>query len=97
MGWSLLGVTSMPGRWLPYSNRFDRPHTVRFDDGTTAKGYHRHYFEPVWARYIPSPTALLPETQQKQQASQRFKIRALSLPHAVTRRLVRDATDPACY
>jgi Protein of unknown function (DUF3631) len=32
-----------------------RPRTVRFDDETTAKGYHREQFEDLWARYLPLP------------------------------------------
>ena len=36
--------------------RFEvRPRTVRFDDDTTAKGYHREQFEDLWARYLPTP------------------------------------------
>jgi hypothetical protein len=34
--------------------RFEvRPRTVRFDDDTTAKGYHCEQFEDLWARYLP--------------------------------------------
>jgi uncharacterized protein DUF3631 len=36
--------------------RFEvRPRTVRFDDDTTAKGYHREQLEDLWARYLAPP------------------------------------------
>jgi Protein of unknown function (DUF3631) len=37
--------------------RFEiRPRTVRLDDETTAKGYHRDQFEDLWLRYLPLPS-----------------------------------------
>jgi hypothetical protein len=33
-----------------------RPQTIRFDDGSTAKGYYRQQLEEAWARYVPGYT-----------------------------------------
>lgn len=33
-----------------------KPRTVRFEDGTTAKGYLREQFTDVWARWLPTHT-----------------------------------------
>jgi hypothetical protein len=41
-----------------------RPHTVRFDDETTAKGYKREQFEDVWSRYLPVPPSATVTTSQ---------------------------------
>jgi hypothetical protein len=38
------------------------PKSVRLDEGTTAKGYDRAWFEDAWERYAPSPPGVLPVT-----------------------------------
>ena len=43
-----------------------KPGTVRFEDGTTAKGYHKHQFHDAWGRFLPS----LEKPAQATQAAQ---------------------------
>jgi Protein of unknown function (DUF3631) len=48
-----------------------RPRTIRLDDGTTPKGYHRSDFADAWERYLPSRE----KPPQSPQAPQANKIK----------------------
>ena len=43
-----------------------KPGTVRFEDGTTAKGYHKHQFRDAWERFLASPEKPAQATQAAQ-------------------------------
>lgn len=55
------GRTITPRQLASLLGRFGiTPRTVKFPDGTTAKGYHRDWFSEAWARYLPAPNDFYP-------------------------------------